>query len=156
MEFAVDRQGNSRSVEGCGSVNIERSKRKPGQQESPLSSIVSGEYALIDGAMLRVEVDNEMGKNEDEYIREGRKIILNGNYPAYRVAARLDSSDGKSVKAGDELFLPALTVHITKCLCLAWGELHYDETQKWDDFKNRFEDLQVRIYKRVAAEIGHK
>lgn len=153
-EGAVNRKGEPRRVEGCGSANIERAKHRPREQRTDLSSIVAGEYALVGGSMLRVRVDYDMGLNDDEFVVGDREIVINGNHPAYGVAERLDGISGSKYQIGDDVFVPALTVHISKCSCLAWGEIHYGETENWADFKSRYEELQARICAKVAEDLG--
>ena len=150
MEFAVSRSGDLRDVEGCGSRNIERAKHTKHKSASPLTSIVSGEYALIAGRQLKVRVDENMGENDDEFSFDAREIVVNGNHPAYNLAAKLDRVERYEVG----VFVPALTVHITKCICFAWAELHFKETKNWDDFKNRYDKLQDDICKAVGAGVG--
>ena len=148
MEFAVSRSGDLRDVEGCGSRNIGRAKHTARESASPLTSIVSGEYALIEGRQLKVRVDENMGENDDEFIFSEREIVVNGNHPAYNLAAKL----GRVEK--DES--GALTVHITKCICFAWAELHFNKTKNWEDFKNRYDELQGSICEAVGQELGFK
>ena len=150
MEFAVSRSGDLRDVEGCGSRNIGRAKHTAFQSASPLTSIVSGEYALIEGRQLKVRVDENMGANEDEFHFDGREIVVNGNHPAYSLAAKLDRVERYEIGA----FVPALTVHITKCVCFAWAELHFKETKSWDDFKDRYDELRDSICEAVGEESG--
>ena len=150
MEFAVSRSGDLRDVEGCGSRNIGRAKHTALQSASPLTSIVSGEYALIEGRQLKVRVDENMGANEDEFHFDGREIVVNGNHPAYSLAAKLDRVERYEIGA----FVPALTVHITKCVCFAWAELHFKETKSWDDFKDRYDELRDSICEAVGQESG--
>jgi len=50
--------------------------------------------------------------------------------------------------------VPALTVHISKCAYLAWVELHYKQTANWDEYKNRYDNLQARIYNEVQVKLG--
>lgn len=52
MEFAVNRDGQPTNAEGCGSTNIERARHEKRGLTSPLTSIVSGEYALIAGRQI--------------------------------------------------------------------------------------------------------
>ncbi len=153
MEFAVNRRGEPRKAEGCGSENIERSRHHTGGDATPLSSIVSGEYALVGGKQLRVRVDPEMGRNEDEFDIDEREIIINGNHPAYTVAEKLDGISGRKYELGDDTFNPALTIHITKCVSMAWAELHYRETERWVDFKSQYDSLQASICESVLREL---
>lgn len=154
LEFAVNRKGARRQAKGCGSSNIQRAKHERHGRERDLSSIVAGEYALVGGSLLRVRVDYEMGENEDEFIVGEREIVINGNHPAYQLAERLDGISRRNYEIGDDVYVPALTVHITKCTCLAWGELHYEETKDWLEFKSRYDELQERICQRVGEELG--
>jgi len=153
MEFAVNRQGALRDVEGCGSTNIERAKHEKIGRSADLSSVISGQYALIAGKQIRVRVDYEMGDKEDEYRVEEREILINGNHPAYVVAEKLDGMSGKKYEIGDDVFVPALTTHIAKCACLSWAELHYKKTGIWDDFKEKYELLLNSICASVRAEL---
>ncbi len=152
MEFAVSRNGDLRDVEGCGSRNIGRAKHTERKSASPLTSIVSGEYALIEGKQLKVRVDENMGENEDEFLFDAREIVVNGNHPAYNLAAKLDRVERYEIG----VFVPALTVHIAKCVCFAWAELHFQETKNWDDFKNRYDELRDSICEAVGQELGFK
>ena len=152
MELAVSRNGDLRNVEGCGSRNIERAKHTAHKSASPLTSIVSGEYALIEGRQLRVRVDENMGENEEEFLFDTREIVVNGNHPTYSLAAKLDRVE----RYESGVFVPALTVHITKCVCFAWAELHFKETQNWEDFKDRYNELQNSICAAVGSELGFK
>ena len=152
MEFAVSRSGDLRDVEGCGSRNIGRSKHAEPNPASPLTSIVSGEYALITGKRLKVRVDENMGENEDEFLFNAREIVVNGNHPAYNLAAKLDRVEKYEIG----VFVPALTIHITKCVCFAWAELHFKETKNWDDFKDRYDELRDSICEAVGQELGFR
>ena len=152
MEFAVSRSGDLRDVEGCGSRKIGRSKHAEPERASPLTSIVSGEYALITGKRLKVRVDEDMGENADEFFFDAREIVVNGNHPAYNLAAKLDRVEKYEIG----VFVPALTVHITKCVCFAWAELHFKETNNWDDFKDRYDELRDSICEAVGQELGFK
>ena len=117
---------------------LEGQKHAEPKAASPLTSIVSGEYALITGKLLKVRVDENMGENEDEFFFDAREIVVNGNHPAYNLAAKLDRVERYEIG----VFVPALTVHITKCVCFAWAELHFKETKNWDDFKDRYDELR--------------
>ena len=153
LDKAVNRKGELRNVEGCGSKNIEKSKHKPKQKETDLSSIISGEYALISGRQLKVRVDYDMGSHDDEYNISEREIIINGNHIGFTVSALLDNMSGKKYEIGDDVFVPALTIHITKCVCLAWAELHYNKDKDWLEFKTRYDNLQERIYNEVQKNL---
>lgn len=153
MQFAVNRLGKPRDAKGCGSTSLERSKHEMRNLGAALSSVVSGEYALVAGKQVRVRVDYDMGPNDDEYHVDEREILINGSHPAYTVAERLDGMSGKKYEIGDEVFVPALTTHIAKCACLAWAELHYRETQKWTEFKERYESLLSSICESVRAQL---
>ena len=150
LEFAVSRSGDLRDVEGCGSRNIGRAKHTARNSARLLTSIVSGEYALIEGGQLRVRVDENMGENEDEFLFNAREIVVNGNHPAYSLAAKLDRVERYEIG----VFVPALTIHITKCVCFAWAELHFKETQSWEDFKDRYDELRDSICEAVGQESG--
>ena len=91
-----------------------------------------------------------MGANEDEFHFDGREIVVNSNHPAYSLAAKLDRVERYEIGA----FVPALTVHITKCVCFAWAELHFKETKSWDDFKDRYDELRDSICEAVGQESG--
>jgi hypothetical protein len=95
-----------------------------------------------------------MGENEDEFVVDERKIVINGNHPAYKVAEALDQMSGRKYEIGDDVFVPALTIHISKNVCLAWAELHFKETNSWDEFKSRYDTLQTRICASVRSELG--
>lgn len=153
LDKAVNRKGELRNVEGCGSKNIEKSKHKPKQEKTDLSSIISGEYALVSGRQLKVRVDYEMGFNDDEYDISEREIIINGNHLGFTVSKSLDNMSGKKYEIGDNVFVPALTIHITKCVCLAWAELHYNKDKDWSEFKMRYDNLQERILKEVQKSV---
>ena len=62
-----------------------------------------------------------MGEGDDEYRVDQREIVINGNHRAYRLAEHLDQMSGKKYEIGDDVFVPALTIHITKNVCLAWA-----------------------------------
>lgn len=119
---------------------------------SELSAIVSGSYALIGGKQIKVRVNYEMGEQEDEFLFDEREIIINGNHSAYKIAERLDQMSGKKYEIGDNYF-PALTVQIIKCVCLAWGHLHFKENKNWDDFRTRYDDLQTSICEDMWREL---
>ena len=152
MELAVSRSGDLRDVEGCGSRNIRRTKHIERQSPSSLTSIVSGEYALIEGRQLKVRVDEDMAENDEEFFFDAREIVVNGNHPAYNLAAKLDRVE----RYEPGVFLPALTVHITKCVCFAWAELHFKETQSWEVFKDRYTTLQDSICEDVRQDSNLK
>ena len=152
LEFAVNRQGKPRDVNGCGSENIERATHEPRGSSADLSSVVSGQYALVEGKQVRVRVDYDMGQRENEYLVDEREILINGNHPAYTVAEKLDGMSDKKYEIGDDVFVPALTTHIAKCACLAWAELHYLETRKWEEFKQRYDSLLLSICELVRSK----
>lgn len=60
----------------------------------------------------------------------------------------------KKYEIGDDVFVPALTTHIAKCACLAWAELHYLETKKWEEFKQRYDSLLSSICESVRGELS--
>ena len=91
-----------------------------------------------------------MGENEEEFLFDAREIVVNGNHPTYSLAAKLDRVE----RYESGVFVPALTVHITKCVCFAWAELHFKENQNWEDFKDRYNELQNSICAAVGAELG--
>ncbi len=154
MEFAVDREGILRDIIGCGSSNIERAKHQPKSKESDLTSIIAGSYALIAGKQLKLRVDYDMGAKDDEFTINEREIIVNGNHITYKVAEHLDRVSGKKYEIGDDVFVPALTIHISKCACLAWAEFHYKESGDWFEYKSRYENLQNNIFIKVKSEIN--
>jgi hypothetical protein len=154
-QHAVNRKGQPRYVEGCGSENIKRSKHERSGGLQQLGSVVSGNYALIGGRQISLRTDPEMGSNEEEYIVDEREIVINENHPAYVVAQLLDRRSGAKYEMGDEAFVPAIFVHIAKCASLAWGELHYTETRSWEQFKAHYDDLQDTICSAVQRELGH-
>ena len=154
MALAVNRSGEPRGAQGCGSKDIKRSKHQLNFLASELSAIVSGMYALIGGKQIKVRVNYEMGEDEDEFLFEEREIVINGNHLAYKIAERLDQMTGKKYEIGDDVFVPALTIHIAKCTCLAWGKLHFDETRNWEDFRNRYDQLLGSICEAVWQELG--
>jgi hypothetical protein len=153
-DLAVNREGELRHSIGCGSINIERSKHEPQKNISNLTAIVAGNYALISGRQLNLIVDYDMGSNDDEYSIRAREIAINGNHVTYQVAEHLDRVSGTKYQIGDDVLVPALTIHIAKCACLAWADLHYNETKNWDDYKKRYENLQTNIYQQVKRELG--
>jgi hypothetical protein len=155
MELAVSRTGEPRNVQGCGSSNVERSKHEFRNGDRQLTSIISGAYALIGDRQIRPRVDYDMGENDDEYRVSEREIVINGNHPAYQVAEGLDGFTGKKYEIGDDVFVPALTTHITKCVCLAWAEFHYKKTERWEDFRARYEDLQASICEAVQRGMSN-
>ena len=111
-----------------------------------LLSIVSGDYALVGGRQIRVRIDHTLGPKDDEYIYEDREIVVNGNHAAFRVAELLDQTSSiKKSEADDNVLWPAQTVHITKCVCLAWAKLHYDETGRWEEWEARYQKLHGSI-----------
>ena len=93
-----------------------------------------------------------MGQRENEYLVDEREILINGNHPAYTVAEKLDGMSDKKYEIGDDVFVPALTIHIAKCACLAWAELHYLETRKWEEFKQRYDSLLLSICELVRSK----
>jgi hypothetical protein len=154
LEYAVNRKGELRNVKGCGSGNIEAAKHEGKGRVPDLGAIVSGKYALVGGKMVSVRVDYEMGENEDEYRAEEREIVVNGNHLVFRVAQSLDGMTSRKYEVGDAVFVPALTVHITKCVCLAWAELHFKESgNRWEEYRSRYETLQDEIYRAVESEL---
>jgi hypothetical protein len=46
-------------------------------------------------------VDYEIAENEDEFQFSDREIVINGNHPAYKVAAYLDGKSGMKYEIGD-------------------------------------------------------
>jgi len=154
MDFAVNRDNEPRNLPGCGSSNIERSMHKNTSDTSDLTAIIAGDYALISGRQLKLRVDYDMGSNEDEFIIGEREIVINGNHVTYKVAEHLDRVSGQKYEIGDDVLVPALTVHIAKCACLSWAELHYKETKNWEEYKNRYDHLQSSIFNKVKSELG--
>jgi len=154
LQYAVNRKGELRDVSGCGSTNIEEAKHEARGGVKDIGAIVSGQYALISGKRVNVRVDYDMGEYEDEYSFSEREIVINGNHPAYRVAERLDGKSGMKYEIGDDTYVAALTVQITKCVCLAWAELHFKENKKdWDEYKSRYDQLQSHICNTVLQEL---
>ena len=154
MELAVDRHGNPRDVTGCGSTNIDRAKHAPRRGETPLASIVSGEYALVGGRQLRIRIDDEMGENEEEFLVDEREIVINGNHRAFRTASHLDGVGSRSASRDGEALWPAQTVHVVKCACLAWAEFHYRQRARSEEYKERYDELQASICESVLEELG--
>lgn len=154
MDLAVNRKGQSRKAEGCGSTNIHRSKHELRNGSPNLGAILSGKYALVGGKQIKVKVDYDMGEDDDEYRVDEREIIINGNHRAYRLAEHLDQMSGKKYEIGDDVFIPALTIHITKNVCLAWAEFHFRETQEWTEFRSRYDALQGAICESVLSKLG--
>ena len=140
MDLAVDRNGKRRGAKGCGSENIFRSSHAVRDTPSPLSAVVSGDFGLVSGKQIRVAIDPDMGENEGEYEWGDRELRINQNHPAFRVAERLDDMSRRSASSNGEIW-PAQTVHLAKCVCMAWGELHCEETQRWPDFRHQYEQL---------------
>ncbi len=97
-----------------------------------------------------------MGEQEDEFLFDEREIVINGNHSAYKVAERLDQMSGKKYEYGDNVFVPALFVQITKCVCLAWAHLHFKESNSWEDFRSRYDDLQASICEDAWRELEGK
>ncbi len=153
MELAVNRQGHPRRVQGCGSKNIERAKHEMDNLGTELSSVISGQYALVAGRQVRVRVDYELGQHEDEFHVDEREIVINGNHLGYTLAERLDGMSGRKYEIGDAVFVPALTIQIAKCVCLAWGELHFHQTKSWTEFKDRYDSLLSSICESVQGEL---
>ena len=153
LELAVDREGNPRDVVGCGSNEIERAKNEPGEARPRPTSIVSGDFALIGNRMLKVRVDTDLGPKDDEFRVEEREIVINGNHVAYRVAERLDRNRTGRPKSPEEAYQPAQTIHIVKCVCLAWAHFHYEENRNWEDYRHRYEELQELVCERVIGEL---
>lgn len=154
MELAVNRQGEPRGVDGCGSADIERARRESKGDDAPLTSIVSGEYAMVSGREMRIRVDYDMGREDDEYTIDAREIVVNGNHPAYSVAEKLDGMTGRKYDIGDDVFVPALSTHIAKCACLAWAELHFHASGKWSDFKERYDTLLSSICQSMTGQLA--
>ena len=153
-QYAVNRKGEFLNSNGCGSNNIERAKHLKQGGLTQLTSITSGKYAVVSGKQLKLRIDNEMGADEEEYLFDEREIVINGNHIAFTVAKSLDDLSGKKYEMGDDVLVPAITIHITKCVCLAWAEFHYDKTKNWDDYKERFEDLQEDIFKAMHSDFN--
>ena len=146
MEGAVDRHGARRQTPGCGSRDIERTrrgKRRPGKPSAP----IEGAYATatVGGRILHLVISDEMGANEDEFVFDERTITINGNHPAYRTAYRLDLATGATGVPESRNELPAVRTHCAKCACLAWGRFHYQRNQDFDDFESRYSEL-LRLF----------
>ena len=101
-----------------------------------------------------MKVDYEMGEDDDEFSVDEREIVINGNHRAYRLAEYLDQVSGKKYEIGDDVFVPALTIHITKNVCLAWAELHFHTTKEWSEFRNRYESLQAEICGSILTKLA--
>jgi len=149
LDKAINRKGELRNVYGCGSKNIKKSIHNPKQKEMDLSSIISGEYALISGRQLKIRVDYDMGVHGNEYYMEERAIVINGNHLSFYVSTLLDGKSDKKYEIGDDVLVPALTIHITKCVCLAWAEFHYNNDKDWTEYKTRYENLQEKMFKKI-------
>lgn len=154
MDVAVNRKGQPQKSEGCGSANIHRSKHESRTGGAEFGAIVPGKYATISGKQIKVKVDYEMGEDDDEFSVDEREIVINGNHRAYRLAEYLDQVSGKKYEIGDDVFVPALTIHITKNVCLAWAELHFHTTKEWSEFRNRYESLQAEICASVLTKLA--
>jgi len=154
MEYAVNRKGEPRDVSGCGSSNIEPASHEYSGQRRDLGAIVSGEYAVVSGKKVIVKIDPDMGEREEEFRFSEREIVINGNHPAFKVAERLDAKAGMKYEMGDTVYHPAKTTQITKCVCLAWGHIHYKEGNKnWEDCWSRYDELLGNICDAVLEEL---
>ena len=142
MDGAVDRYGALRNAPGCGSPDIERTRRRKREAGKP-SAPIEGAYATatVGGRVLHLVISDDMGAGEDEYVFDERTITINGNHPAYRTAYRLDLAAGTNGVADDRRELPAVRTHCAKCACLAWGRFHYQRNEDFDDFESRYSEL---------------
>ena len=142
MEGAVDRNGTPRKIPGCGSEEIERTRRQKTAPGKPIAP-TAGAYATaaIGGRILHLVISDDMGANEDEYVFDDRTITINGNHRAYRTAYRLDFAAGAGGVPEERGELPAVRTHCAKCACLAWGRFHYQRHQDFDDFENRYSEV---------------
>ena len=142
MDNAVDRTGAPRRAPGCGSRDIERTRRNKAEPGKPASP-TEGAYATatVGGRILHLVISDDMGANEEEFVFDERTITINGNHSAYRTAYRLDLAAGADGVPEDRKELPAVRTHCAKCACLAWGRFHYQRNQDFDDFESRYAEL---------------
>lgn len=142
MEVAVDRNGALRHARGCGSRDIERTRRKKKEPGKP-SAPIEGAYATatVGNRILHLVISDDMGANAEEFTFDERTITINGNHPGYQTAYRLDLGAGANAAPEGRRELPAVRTHCAKCACLAWGRFHYQRNQDFDDFESRYSEL---------------
>ncbi|HZX10272.1 MAG TPA: ATP-binding protein, partial [Acidobacteriota bacterium] len=135
-EFSVRTDGTLIDIEGCGSKDIKKFKKakthedkenqKTTGRDEECVDIISGAYALVSGKMLTPKIDYDM-KEEDE---EEREIAVNPSHISYKISEILDKKEGEVFQIGEGILPPALSTHIIKCICLAWGDFHGRKTEK--------------------------
>ena len=152
-------------IEGCGSTDIKRferdkteetndKKKKTGRDEERVD-IISGAYALVSGKMLTPKIDYDM-KEEDEEVEfreEVREIAVNPSHISYKISEILDKKEGEAFQIAGGFLPPALSTHIVKCICLAWGHFHGRKTAKIEEFERRYDELKNAIFGLIRNDI---
>ena len=164
-EFSVRTNGTLIDIEGCGSSDIKRferektdddkKKQKISGRDEERVDIISGAYALVSGKMLTPKIDYDM-KEEDEEVEfreEGREIAVNPSHISYKISEVLDKKEGEVFQIGEGILPPALSTHIIKCICFAWGVFHGRETGKIEEFEIRCSELKDEIYGLISKDI---
>lgn len=164
-EFSVRTDGTLIDIEGCGSSDIKRFEREKtsevkvgkkvtGRDEERVD-IIKGTYALVSGKMLTPTIAYDM-KEEDEEVEfreEEREIAVNPSHISYKISEILDKREGEAFQIGEGILPPALSTHIIKCICLAWGNFHGKKTGKIEDFERRYDELKNEIFGLIRKDI---
>jgi len=164
-EFSVRTDGTLIDIEGCGSTDIkkfkmtetsgDKEKQKTTGRDEEKVNIISGAYALISGKMLTPKIDYDM-KEEDEEVEfreEEREIAVNPSHISYKISEILDKKEGEAFQIEGGILQPALSTHIIKCICLAWGDFHGRKTGKIEEFKIRYDELKNEIFGSIKNDI---
>lgn len=164
-EFSVRTDGTLIDIEGCGSTNIKRFEREKTDEEKEKQKktgtdeervdIISGAYALVSGKMLTPKIDYEMREDDEEveFREEDREIAVNPSHISYRISEILDKKEGEAFQIGEGILPPALSTHIIKCICLAWGNFHGKKTGKIEEFERRYDELKNEIFGLIRKDI---
>jgi len=164
-EFSVRTDGTLIDIEGCGSTDIKRferektdedkKKQKTTGRDEERVNIISGAYALVSGKMLFPKIDYDM-KEEDEEVEfreEEREIAVNPSHISYKISEILDKKEGEAFQIAEGILPPALSTHIIKCICLAWGEFHGRKERKIEAFTRRYDELKNEIFGLIWKDI---
>jgi len=164
-EFSVRTDGTLIDIEGCGSSDIKRFERKKireikigkkvtGRDEERVD-IIKGTYALVSGKMLTPTIDYNMkeGAEEVEFREVEREIAVNPSHISYKISVILDKREGTPFQIGEGILPPALSTHIIKCICLAWGNFHGMDSGKFEDFEIRYDQLKNDIFGLIRKDI---
>jgi hypothetical protein len=95
-------------------------------------------------------------KEEDEEVEfreEEREIAVNPSHISYKISEILDKREGEAFQIGEGILPPALSTHIIKCICLAWGNFHGKKTGKIEDFERRYDELKNEIFGLIRKDI---